>query len=69
MPPFNLNNAANMAQFIDLIFLMKDASNNDLMKELNRQNAEFLTKIIEQNEIIIKQNEKLLSILGDENAK
>lgn len=69
MPPFNLNNVANMAQFIDLIFLMKDASNNDLMKELNRQNAEFLTKIIEQNEIIIKQNEKLLNILGDENAK
>lgn len=69
MPPFNLNNAANMAQFINLILLMKDASNNDLMKELNRQNVEFLTKIIEQNEIIIKQNEKLLNILGDENVK
>lgn len=69
-PNLNLNNiqtptdrldiAANVSQFVSLFLLLKDASNNEIMEELNHQNSEYLSKIIEQNEIIIKQNEELL---------
>lgn len=52
---------ADWAQFVNLFLLLKDASNNEIMQELNHQNSEFLAKIIEQNEIIIKQNEALLA--------
>lgn len=67
---FNQNNTppidrialmADWAQFVNLFLLLKDASNNEIMQELNHQNSEFLAKIIEQNEIIIKQNEALLA--------
>lgn len=52
---------SDWAQFVSLFLLLKDASNNEIMQELNRQNSDYLTKIIEQNEIIIKQNEELLA--------
>lgn len=59
-PLENLDIAANISQFVSLFLLLKDASNNDLKDELERQNKEYLSKIIEQNELIIKQNEELL---------
>lgn len=59
-PLENLDIAANISQFVSLFLLLKDASNNDLMEELQHQNTEYLSKIIEQNELIIKQNEELL---------
>ena len=59
-PTDRLDIAANISQFVSLFLLLKDASNNEIMEELNHQNAEYLTKIIEQNELIIKQNEELL---------
>lgn len=59
-PGDRLNIAANITQFISLFLLLKDASNQEIMEELQKQDKEYLTKIIEQNELIIKQNEELL---------
>lgn len=60
---------SDLAQFVSLYLLLKDSTNSQLMEELNRQNREYLAKIIEQNELIIKQNEEILKFLGDKNAK
>ena len=49
-----LNIAANLSQFYSLFLLLKDASNNEIMEELQNQNKKYLEKLIEQNEIIIK---------------
>ena len=54
----NLDFAANMAQFVSLFLLLKDASNNEIMEELAHQNKEYLQKIVEQNELIIKLLQK-----------
>lgn len=54
----NLDIAANFAQFISLFLLLKDASNNEIMEELAHQNKDYLQKIIEQNELIIKLLQK-----------
>lgn len=51
---------ANWAQFVSLFLLLKDASNSEILQELNHQNSAYLEKIIEQNEIIIEQNKRLL---------
>lgn len=59
-PIENLNIAANITQFISLFLLLKDASNSEIMEELQKQDKEYLKKIVEQNELIIKQNEELL---------
>lgn len=56
-----LDLTANISQLISLFMLLKDASNSEIMRELQRQNKEYLDKIIEQNETIIKQNEELLN--------
>lgn len=40
-------------QFMTLMWAMEDLSNNDLMAELQRQNREYLEKILDnQNEIL-----------------
>lgn len=54
----NIDFAANIAQFISLFLLLKDASNNEIMEELAHQNKEYLQKIVEQNELIIKLLQK-----------
>ena len=51
---------ANWAQFVSLFILLKDASNSEILQELNHQDSAYLEKIIEQNEIIIEQNKRLL---------
>lgn len=64
MKPLNtdlINLLANFLQFYNTNLLEEDASNNDVMRELQKQNEQYLSKIIEQNEIIIKQNEELLN--------
>lgn len=48
-PIENLNVAANLSQFISLFLLLKDSSNSEIMEELQKQNKEYLSKIIEQN--------------------
>ena len=41
-------------QVIDLLLNVSQVSNDTLLKELQRQNQEYLGKIIEQNEEILK---------------
>ena len=53
-----LDVAANLSQFYSLFLLLKDASNNEIMEELNNQNKKYLEKIIEQNDRIIELLEK-----------
>ena len=43
-----------LLQAISLEILLKDYNNSDLMQELQRQDRDYLEKIIKQNEEIIK---------------
>jgi len=47
-----------LLQLVNLDILFKDFNNSDLMKELQHQNADYLEKIIEQNEKIIELLER-----------
>ena len=56
----NLNIVANASQLVSLFLLLRDASNNELMKKLNEQDELYLKKAIEQNEEIISLLKELL---------
>ncbi len=53
----NYNNRIDITslvlQIYNLILLMQDFNNTDLMQELQRQDKDYLEKIIEQNNEII----------------
>lgn len=49
----NLDVASLILQVYNLILLMQDFNNSDLMNELQKQDSEYLEKIIKQNEQII----------------
>lgn len=51
---FLLNVLANCFQILDYNLNVTQTSNDILFKELQRQNKEYLEKIIKQNEEIIK---------------
>lgn len=51
---FLLNVLANCFQILDYNLNVTQTSNDVLFKELQRQNKEYLEKIIKQNEEIIK---------------
>ena len=64
---------ANVLQIADYQMNISQLSNDDLMKHLlqqdnvlNDQTENYLKKIIEQNEIIIKQNEEIKKFLKGE---
>ena len=48
-----LNILANLTQLESYKLLQRDLNNTDLMHELQRQDSEYLEKIIKQNEQII----------------
>ena len=48
-----INNLSLILQMLSLEILFKDFNNSDLMNELQKQDKEYLEKIIEQNNIII----------------
>lgn len=50
----NINNLSLILQAISLQILFQDYNNSDLMQELRIQDENYLKKIIEQNEKIIK---------------
>ncbi len=50
-----LNLFAVVLQMADLYLLENDLSNNDLMKELQKQEREYLQKIIKQNDCILEK--------------
>ena len=49
----NLDTASLILQIYNLILLMQDFNNSDLMQELQKQDSEYLEKIIKQNEEIL----------------
>lgn len=49
----NVDITSLILQVYSLILLMQDYNNGDLMQELQRQDSEYLEKIIKQNEEII----------------
>jgi len=48
-----VNNLSLVLQALSLQILFDDCNNTDLMQELQRQDKEYLEKIIKQNEEII----------------
>lgn len=56
---------SDISQLVSLFLLLKDASNTDLMKELQHQNNDYLEKIVQDLE---KIKEKL-GILEENNNK
>ena len=47
-----LETVANISQLISLYLLLQDASNNDLMRELQNQNTEYFERIINDLQLI-----------------
>lgn len=54
----NVDITSLILQVYSLILLMQDYNNGDLMQELQRQDSEYLEKIIKQNEKIIELLER-----------
>jgi hypothetical protein len=55
-----VDNLSLVLQALSLELLFKDYNNTDLMQELQKQDSEYLEKII-------KQNEEILNLLRKEN--
>ena len=49
----SVDNLALILQALSLEILFKDYNNSDLMQELQKQDSEYLEKIIKQNEEIL----------------
>lgn len=54
----NVDITSLILQVYSLILLMQDFNNGDLMQELQRQDSEYLEKIMKQNEKIIELLER-----------
>lgn len=54
MPNNVSNNLSLILQALSLEILFKDFNNSDLMQELQRQDKEYLEKIINQNDKILE---------------
>lgn len=52
------NDLSLILQALNLELLFKDYNNTDLMQELQRQDSEYLEKIIKQNDRIIELLER-----------
>ena len=50
----SVNNISLLLQALSLQILFQDYNNADLMQELQKQDREYLEKIIEQNNQILK---------------
>lgn len=60
-----VNNLSLVLQALSLQILFEDFNNSDLMQELQKQDSEYLEKIIKQNEEIVS----LLRKGGEGNGK
>lgn len=58
--PSNYDLAIGFLQVFDLLLNLSQVSNDDILKELQHQNNDYLEKIIEDNNLIIQQNRELL---------
>lgn len=54
----NIDITSLILQVYSLVLLMQDYNNSDLMQELQRQDKEYLEKIIRQNERMIELLER-----------
>lgn len=54
----NINITSLILQILSLDLISKDFNNSDLMSELQKQNKEYLEKIVLQNKKIIELLEK-----------
>lgn len=54
-----LNLAANIAQFVDLWLLLKDSTNEDVLRALQNQNNIYLEKILDKLNIIEERLNRL----------
>ena len=50
----NLDLTSLILQLYSLILLIQDYNNSDLMQELQKQDSDYLDKIIKQNEEILQ---------------
>lgn len=50
----NLDLTSLILQLYSVILLLQDYNNRDLMQELQKQDSQYLEKIIKQNEEILK---------------
>jgi hypothetical protein len=50
----NIDLGSFILQLLSLEILFKDFNNSDLMNELQRQDSNYLEKIVKQNEEILK---------------
>ena len=55
-----VNNLSLVLQALSLQILFEDFNNSDLMQELQKQDSEYLEKIIKQNEEIKKGIQEIL---------
>lgn len=62
--PNNYDLALGFLQVFDVILNISQVSNDVLFKELQKQDKEYLEKIIEQNKTIINQNEIIIELLN-----
>ena len=58
--PSNYDLAIGFLQVFDLLLNLNQVSNDDILKELQRQDNEYLNKIIDNQLKIIEQNDKIL---------
>lgn len=54
-----LSMATTILQLVTIMITSSDSSNRELMQELQRQDREYLERIIEQNNEILKKLAKL----------
>ena len=50
----NYDKESLLLQYLSIFLLLQDYKNSDLMQELQRQDKEYLEKIIEQNNEILE---------------
>ena len=58
--PNNYDLAIGFLQVFDLLLNLNQVSNDDILKELQHQDNEYLNKIIDNQLKIIEQNDKIL---------
>lgn len=63
MTPSNFDMYLGVLQLYDVLLNISQVSNDVILNELQKQNKEYLTTIIEQNETIIQNQKKILERL------
>lgn len=61
--PNNYDLVVGFLQVFDLLLNLSQSSNDDILKELQRQNSQYLDTIIKQNETLALQNARILEEL------